>query len=55
MAVTTAPMGERIDYAATLSSRTKTVILIGVLLGLFLEALDQTIGQCVPQRLMDGR
>ncbi len=37
------PAQERIDYAATLSSRTKGFILAGVLLGLFLEALDQTI------------
>src|ERR671929_180622 len=33
----------RIDYAATLSGRSKTVILVGVLLGLLLAALDQTI------------
>lgn len=39
----TASAGERIDYATTLSSRTKAFILVGVLLGLFLEALDQTI------------
>ncbi len=43
MATTTASAGERIDYAATLGSRTKAFILAGVLLGLFLEALDQTI------------
>lgn len=41
--VSTAPGGERIDYATTLSSRTKGYILVAVLLGLFLEALDQTI------------
>jgi len=43
MTSTTAPAGERTDYAATLSSQTKAFILAGVLLGLFLEALDQTI------------
>lgn len=42
-AVPSAPVMERIDYATTLSSRTKAFILVGVLLGLFLEALDQTI------------
>lgn len=34
---------ERIDYAAILPQRTKLVILAGVLLSLFLAALDQTI------------
>lgn len=34
---------ERADYATTLSARTKWMILAGVLLGLFLAALDQTI------------
>lgn len=34
---------QRIDYAATLSGQTKAFILAGVLLGLFLAALDQTI------------
>ncbi|MGH2399166.1 MAG: MDR family MFS transporter [bacterium] len=33
----------RIDYASTLSPQTKLYILAGVLLGLFLAALDQTI------------
>ncbi|MGQ9526363.1 DHA2 family efflux MFS transporter permease subunit [Chloroflexus sp.] len=33
----------RIDHAATLDQRSKVLILIGVLLGLFLSALDQTI------------
>ncbi len=33
----------RIDYAATLDQRSKVLILVGVLLGLFLSALDQTI------------
>lgn len=40
---TTAPGTERIDYATLLSGRTKAVILAGVLLSLFLSALDQTI------------
>ncbi len=40
---TTAPQVERIDYTKTLSSRTKTIILLGVFLGMFLAALDQTI------------
>ncbi|HJZ50253.1 MAG TPA: DHA2 family efflux MFS transporter permease subunit [Roseiflexaceae bacterium] len=35
--------GERIDYAATLPHETKLIILAGVLLSLFLAALDQTI------------
>src|SRR5687768_16027694 len=34
---------ERIDYASTLSARSKVIILVGVLLGLLLAALDQTI------------
>src|SRR5690242_12320429 len=33
----------RIDYTTTLDGRTKAFILAGVLLGLFLAALDQTI------------
>src|SRR5918911_1277760 len=33
----------RIDYAATLDGRSKLIILVGVLLGLLLAALDQTI------------
>ena len=37
-----APSG-RIDYTTLLSGRTKALILVGVLLGLFLSALDQTI------------
>ena len=40
---TTVPSIERVDYAANLSERAKLLIMIGVLLGLFLEALDQTI------------
>ena len=46
MATTTASTfseGERIDYAATLPHQTKLIILGGVLLSLFLAALDQTI------------
>ncbi|MEN9934186.1 MAG: hypothetical protein RLZZ387_765 [Chloroflexota bacterium] len=43
MATTTAVVGERIDYAAILPKQTKIQILAGVLLGLFLAALDQTI------------
>ncbi|UBV41470.1 DHA2 family efflux MFS transporter permease subunit [Deinococcus taeanensis] len=39
---TTEPAG-RIDYAKTLDLPTKRLILLGVLLGLFLSALDQTI------------
>lgn len=38
-----APPGERIDYASTLSPRTKALVLAGVMMGLFLAALDQTI------------
>jgi len=40
--VSTSPH-ERIDYAETLPHRTKIIILVGVMLGLFLSALDQTI------------
>ncbi len=43
MAATTTIDGERIDYAAILPHRTKMVILAGVLVSLFLAALDQTI------------
>ncbi|MDW8403295.1 MDR family MFS transporter, partial [Chloroflexus sp.] len=44
MATTTSPTAAtRIDYAITLDQRSKVLILIGVLLGLFLSALDQTI------------
>jgi EmrB/QacA subfamily drug resistance transporter len=45
MATTTQaiPAQARIDYSSTLSGRAKTIILIGVLLGLLLAALDQTI------------
>jgi EmrB/QacA subfamily drug resistance transporter len=38
-----APRTERIDYATVLSPQTKAVVLAGVLTGLFLAALDQTI------------
>ncbi|MEF2277614.1 MDR family MFS transporter [Deinococcus sp. YIM 134068] len=37
------PPASAINYAQTLDMRTKRVILFGVLLGLFLSALDQTI------------
>lgn len=44
-----APEG-RIDYSKTLDHRTKMMILFGVLLGLFLSALDQTIvGTAMPR------
>ncbi len=43
MSATTAVDGERIDYAAILPHRTKMVILAGVMVSLFLSALDQTI------------
>jgi EmrB/QacA subfamily drug resistance transporter len=43
MTATTLIENERIDYAAILPHRTKLVILGGVLLSLFLAALDQTI------------
>ncbi|HET6780623.1 MAG TPA: MDR family MFS transporter [bacterium] len=43
MSASVATAAERIDYASTLSGQTKAFILIGVLLGLFLAALDQTI------------
>lgn len=43
MSATTLTTAERIDYAAILPHRTKLVILAGVLLSLFLAALDQTI------------
>lgn len=39
----TTPRAERIDYATVLSPQTKAVVLAGVLMGLFLAALDQTI------------
>ncbi len=39
----TAPRAARIDYATVLSPQTKAVVLAGVLMGLFLAALDQTI------------
>ncbi len=38
-----APANQRIDYTSTLSGKQKLVILLGVLLTLFLAALDQTI------------
>jgi EmrB/QacA subfamily drug resistance transporter len=46
--------GERIDYAAILPTRTKFIILAGVLLCLFLAALDQTIvGTALPAIVSD--
>jgi hypothetical protein len=39
----TAMPGERIDYASTLTPRTKALVLAGVMMALFLAALDQTI------------
>src|SRR5256712_10791649 len=42
-AVATAPSAERIDYASVLSPQTKWIIRAGVLMGLFLAAVDQTI------------
>ena len=54
MATTTYPTGERIDYAAILDGRTKALILAGVLLCLFLAALDQTIvGTALPAIVRD--
>lgn len=45
-----APPEGRIDYSKTLDLPTKRVILFGVLLGLFLSALDQTIvGTAMPR------
>jgi len=41
--VTIAPPSERIDYATVLSIQTKWIVLVGVLMGLFVAALDQTI------------
>ncbi|AKT41918.1 MDR family MFS transporter [Chondromyces crocatus] len=37
------PIVERIDYASTLPPRTKALVLAGVMMALFLAALDQTI------------
>jgi len=42
-AATAQAIDERTDYSTQLSSRTKILILAGVLLGLFLAALDQTV------------
>ncbi|HEX4841560.1 MAG TPA: MFS transporter, partial [bacterium] len=41
--VTVSPPSERIDYATVLSIQTKWIVLVGVLMGLFVAALDQTI------------
>jgi len=43
IAAAPAPRAERIDYASILSPQTKWIVLAGVLMGLFLAALDQTI------------
>ncbi|GAB4112400.1 MAG: MDR family MFS transporter [Roseiflexaceae bacterium] len=49
-----APVGERIDYSTILDQRTKIIILAGVLLCLFLAALDQTIvGTAIPAIVRD--
>lgn len=48
---TAAPEG-RIDYAQTLDLPTKRLILFGVLLGLFLSALDQTIVSTAMPRIV---
>lgn len=57
MTTTTSPASTtvtRIDYAVTLDQRSKVLILIGVLLGLFLSALDQTIvSTALPQIVAD--
>lgn len=46
--------GERIDYSSILPQRTKFIILAGVLLCLFLAALDQTIvGTALPAIVRD--
>jgi EmrB/QacA subfamily drug resistance transporter len=42
----------RIDYAAILDRRTKIIIMAGVLLGLFLSALDQTIVSTAMPRIV---
>ncbi len=43
MSTVAEPRAERIDYATILSPQTKWIVLAGVLMGLFLAALDQTI------------
>lgn len=54
MASTTYSSGERIDYASILDGRTKILILAGVLVCLFLAALDQTIvGTALPAIVRD--
>lgn len=52
MTIPTAP-AERIDYSQTLDHRTKMLILFGVLLGLFLSALDQTIVSTAMPRIVE--
>src|SRR2546425_397075 len=41
--VIVSPPSERIDYATVLTIQTKWIVLVGVLMGLFVAALDQTI------------
>lgn len=48
----TLPPQTRIDYAGTLTGRAKAVILVGVLLGLLLAALDQTIVSTAMPRIV---
>ena len=51
-ATTTFSSASRIDYAAILDRRTKIIIMAGVLLGLFLSALDQTIVSTAMPRIV---
>src|SRR2546428_2513828 len=56
IAAAPAPRAERIDYATILSPQTKWIIRAGVLMGLFLAALDQTIvATAVPAIIADRR
>ncbi|HEY1011169.1 MAG TPA: MDR family MFS transporter [Herpetosiphonaceae bacterium] len=52
MAVSTLPSAQRIDYTTTLDRQTKIIIMVGVLLGLFLSALDQTIVSTAMPRII---
>lgn len=52
MAVSTLSTAQRIDYSVTLDRRTKIIIMVGVLLGLFLSALDQTIVSTAMPRIV---
>ncbi|HYF64799.1 MAG TPA: MDR family MFS transporter, partial [Herpetosiphonaceae bacterium] len=51
-ATTTFNSASRIDYAEILDRRTKMIIMAGVLLGLFLSALDQTIVSTAMPRIV---